>query len=77
MNVEELKKKKHVEIKSHSVLEGLKGGPLKHTKTFFLPFFFVVNIHKKCILYQFKTFSQKYAGNKKKKEIIDRKVFKL
>ena len=61
--------------KSHSVFEGLKGGPSKHTKTFFflqndLIFF---NIHKKIILYQFKTFSQKYAGKKN----IDCKVFKL
>ena len=35
------------------------------------------NIHIKCILYQFKTFFHKNMQVIKKKDIIDRKVFKL
>ena len=35
-----LKKLKRLAGKSHSVFEGLKGGPFKHTKTFSEIFFF-------------------------------------
>ena len=61
---------KHFAEKSHSVFEGLKGGPFEHTKTFFLQNVFncFLKIHKKLILYQFNTFfHKKDAGNKKER----------
>ena len=70
-------KKKHFVEKSFSEFEG---APLSPSNTLWLfsakCFSFFLNIHKNCILYQFKIFSQKYARNKKK-EIFDSKVFKL
>ena len=52
--------------------KGLKGAPPNTLKLFFFFLknifnFFLVNIHKKCILYQFKTFFTKYSGNKKER----------
>ena len=53
-------KKNNFAENSHSVFEGLKGGPFEHTKTFF--FFCKMPL----IFFQHsKLFSQKYAGNKK------------
>ena len=73
MNVEKKLLNKNFEDKSESV----KGGPFKHTKTFFSSakcFFFY--IYRKCILYQLKK-NHKNIQVIKKKEIIDRNVFKL
>ena len=70
MNVEEKNLNKHFAEKSHSVFEGLKGGPLKHTKTFFLQhiyIYFIVNIYKKSLCTSSKLCSRKYAGNKKER----------
>ena len=57
--------------KNHSVLQGPKGGPFEHTKTLFSAkliflFIFFLNNHKKCILYQFKTFFTKICKLTKK-----------
>ena len=45
MNVEEKKRKEKKKKKSHSKFEGLKGGPFKHTKTFFFCKIFLI-FHK-------------------------------
>ena len=78
MNFKEKIKKKKIAGKNHSVLEGLKGGPFEDTETFSSSkcFNFFFNMHKECIFTNSKSFSQKCAVIKKK-EIIDRKVFKL
>ena len=69
--------KKIVE-KSFSVFEG---APLSPSNTLWLfpqnVFNFILNIHKKCILYQFKKNFHKNMHVIKKKEIFDSKVFKL
>ena len=47
------------------VFEGAPFNSFEHTMTFSAIFF--LNIHKKCIWYQFKIFSQNYARNKKER----------
>ena len=78
MNVEE-KKSKKISRKSHSVLEGFKGGPFEHTKSFSAKCFLknLSNIYEKFICYQFKICFHKNMHVIKKKEIFDHKVFKL
>ena len=64
--------------KSHCVFKELKGGPFEHTKICFRKmFFFLLYIHKNCILYQLNFFSSQNMHIIKKEGIFDRTVFKL
>ena len=67
--------KKHFAEKSHSVFEGPKEGPFKHNKTFILPTLFPTLIKNAFIPIQKK--NHKNMQVVKKKEIIERTVFKL
>ena len=71
--------KQHFAGKSHSVFEGLKGGPFEYTTTFFFHKFFL----KKCFQHSLKMhwipiqeFCHKNMHKIKKKDIFDRKIFK-
>ena len=70
------KKKNHFAEKSHSVFKGLKRGPFKHTKTFFLLqnvfFNFFSTFIKNIILQQFITFFTKNMQVKKEKLLTTR-----
>ena len=69
-------KMSEISEKSFTVFEGLKGGPFEHTKTFFSAKYFkkFSSTFIKNVFYtNSKLFSQKYAGNKKERN-IDPKV---
>ena len=65
---------KHFAGKSHSVFEGLKGGPFEHTKTFFFTKIFCSILFSTFIKNALDTnsriLSQKYAQNKKRKTFL-------
>ena len=70
MNFEEKKTKKNI-LEKKKVLVCSKGPPLSpwfFFRKMFGNFFF--SFHKKCIFYQFKIVSKKWASNKKNKEIF-------
>ena len=65
-------KRKHFAEQSHSVFKGFKGGPFKHTQTFFFLFsvfcfLFFLPFIKNTFCINWKLFSEKYAGNKKER----------
>ena len=80
MNVKQkIKLKKKLRKKSHSVFEGLKEGPFTHTQNFFFCQMFLIFFQTSYKM-NFVKIQKKIHKNMqviKRKEIIDRKVFKL